>query len=82
MPPKELDSLLLLLNERKQKLDREEAEINTEIIFDFLHRLQFRKLEAMKEVSSSDFFASSVLRLNHFNSASFFRFHGYIKCFS
>uniref|UniRef100_A0A7I4AMV6 RING-type domain-containing protein n=1 Tax=Physcomitrium patens TaxID=3218 RepID=A0A7I4AMV6_PHYPA len=52
LPPKELDSLLLLLNERKQKLDREEAEINTEIIFDFLHRLQFRKLEAMKEVQS------------------------------
>lgn len=43
---------MLLLAERKQKLENEEAESHTEILLDFLHRSQLRKQEKMIEVSA------------------------------
>ena len=62
MPIEELDSLLLLLAERKQKLEDEEAESQTEILLDFLHRSQLRKQEKMNEVSAPfSFFLSFLL---------------------
>jgi E3 ubiquitin-protein ligase RFWD2 len=48
---KELDSLLLLLSEKKQELEREEAESNLETLLDFLHGSQLRKQEKLHEVS-------------------------------
>uniref|UniRef100_A0A7I4DBE0 RING-type domain-containing protein n=1 Tax=Physcomitrium patens TaxID=3218 RepID=A0A7I4DBE0_PHYPA len=52
LPANELDSLLLLLNERKQKLEREEAESNIEILLDFLHHSQSQKQEKLQEVQN------------------------------
>lgn len=52
MPIEELDSLLVLLAERKQKVENEEAESHTETLLDFLMRSQLRKQEKMNEVSA------------------------------
>lgn len=50
---KEIDSLLLLLNEKKQELEILEAESNIDILLEFLHRSQLRKEEELHEVSAS-----------------------------
>ncbi|KAG0619816.1 hypothetical protein M758_4G167500 [Ceratodon purpureus] len=49
---KELDSLLLLLSEKKQQLEHVEAESNLEVLLDFLHRSQLRKQEKLHEVQN------------------------------
>lgn len=51
LPVKEVDSLLLLLSERKQELELEEAESNLEVLLEFLHRSQLRKQEELYKVS-------------------------------
>jgi len=51
LPIAELDSLLVLLAEKKEELENEEAESHTDILLDFLHRSQLRKQEKMDEVS-------------------------------
>ena len=50
---KDLDSLLLLLSERKRKLEQEEAETNMEVLLDFLHLARQRKQEELLEVKLS-----------------------------
>lgn len=52
LPVKEVDSLLLLLSERKQELELEEAESNMEVLLEFLHRSQLRKQEELFKVSA------------------------------
>ncbi|XP_059624519.1 E3 ubiquitin-protein ligase COP1-like isoform X2 [Cornus florida] len=47
---KELDRLLSLLVNKKRKLEQEEAEVNTQILLDFLHCLRKQKLEELKEI--------------------------------
>lgn len=64
MPIEELDSLLILLAERKQKLENEEAESLTEILLDFLHRSQLLKQEKMNEVSAPFLFYCSCQLFN------------------
>jgi E3 ubiquitin-protein ligase RFWD2 len=49
LPMKELDSLLRLLGERKQKLEQEEAESNMEVLLDFLQLSRQRKHDELKE---------------------------------
>ena len=50
LPAKELDTLLLLLGEKKRKLEEEESESNMEILLEFLHRSRQRKQEELHEV--------------------------------
>eukprot|EP00850_Spirogloea_muscicola_P011705 SM000073S21481 [mRNA] locus=s73:590196:595272:+ [translate_table: standard] len=47
---KELDSLLVLLAEKKRKAEQEEAEVNMEILLDFLHRSRQQKQEELAEL--------------------------------
>lgn len=47
---KELDTLLLLLTEKKRKMEQEEAERNMQILLDFLHCLRKQKVDELKEV--------------------------------
>eukprot|EP00249_Psilotum_nudum_P014702 c24957_g1_i1 orf=1906-3333(-) len=47
---KELDCLLSLLIERKQKIEREEADANMEILLDFLQRLRQQKQQELNEL--------------------------------
>lgn len=54
LPAKELDTLLLLLGEKKRKLEEEELESNMEILLEFLHRSRQRKQEALHEVRVVD----------------------------
>ncbi|KAI8002007.1 E3 ubiquitin-protein ligase COP1 [Camellia lanceoleosa] len=49
---KELDSLLTLLEEKKRKIEQEEAETNMQILLDFLHRLRKQKLEELNEIQT------------------------------
>lgn len=71
MPANELDSLLLLLNERKQKLEREEAESNIEILLDFLHHSQSQKQEKLQEVYPTLFSTWSLFCLKQASPGSF-----------
>lgn len=50
---KDLDSLLHLLSEKKKKVEQEEAEINMEVLLDFLHLSRKRKQEELLEVGLS-----------------------------
>ena len=63
MSIQELDSLLLLLSEKKQELEHEEAQSNMEILLDFLHRSQLRKQEKLHEVSGLFPFLTSLVFL-------------------
>ncbi|KAF5944227.1 hypothetical protein HYC85_018304 [Camellia sinensis] len=49
---KELDSLLTLLEEKKRKIEQEEAETNMQILLDFLHCLRKQKLEELNEIQT------------------------------
>ncbi|THG10935.1 hypothetical protein TEA_016494 [Camellia sinensis var. sinensis] len=49
---KELDSLLILLEEKKRKIEQEEAETNMQILLDFLHCLRKQKLEELNEIQT------------------------------
>ncbi|KAK6919299.1 WD40 repeat [Dillenia turbinata] len=49
---KELDSLLSLLTEKKQKMEQEEAERNMQILLDFLNCLKKQKVDELNEVQS------------------------------
>lgn len=53
MSVKELDVLLVLLTEKKRKMEQEEAETNLQVMRDFLHCLRKQKLEEMNEVFQS-----------------------------
>ncbi|XP_049359108.1 E3 ubiquitin-protein ligase COP1-like [Solanum verrucosum] len=47
---KELDALLLMLSEKKRKLEQEEAERNMQILLDFLQMLRKQKVDELNEV--------------------------------
>ncbi|XP_071705562.1 E3 ubiquitin-protein ligase COP1-like [Rutidosis leptorrhynchoides] len=49
---KELDSLLLLLTEKKKRMEQEEAESNLQIMHEFLHCLRRQKLEELNEIQN------------------------------
>ncbi|KAG0480033.1 hypothetical protein HPP92_010891 [Vanilla planifolia] len=49
---KELDGLLSLLSEKKQKMEQQEAETNMQILLDFLHCLRKQKLDELNEVQT------------------------------
>ncbi|KAJ7555086.1 hypothetical protein O6H91_05G021900 [Diphasiastrum complanatum] len=50
IPVKELDSLLIVLAERKRKAEQEEAEANLEILLEFLHKSRQQKQEELNEI--------------------------------
>lgn len=50
MSIKELDTLLLLLAEKKRKMEQEEAERNMQILLTFLNRLRDQKVNELNEV--------------------------------
>ena len=47
---KDLESLLTLITEKKRKAEQEEAEVNMEILLDFLHRSRHQKQEELATV--------------------------------
>ncbi|KAG8385777.1 hypothetical protein BUALT_Bualt03G0080500 [Buddleja alternifolia] len=47
---KDLESLLTLLAEKKNKMEQEEAETNLQILLDFLHSLKKKKLDELNEI--------------------------------
>lgn len=47
---KEIDTLLLLLSEKKRKMEQEEAERNMQILLTFLHHLRKQKVDELNEV--------------------------------
>ncbi|PIN04814.1 U5 snRNP-specific protein-like factor [Handroanthus impetiginosus] len=49
---KELDSLLCLIAQKKNKMEQEEAETNLQILLDFLHCLKKKKLDELHEIQS------------------------------
>ncbi|CAK7349044.1 unnamed protein product [Dovyalis caffra] len=49
---KELDTLMLLLAERKRKMEQEEAERNMQILLDFLYYLRKQKVDELNEVQT------------------------------
>ncbi|KAL3686539.1 hypothetical protein R1sor_009113 [Riccia sorocarpa] len=49
---KELDSLLLLLAEKKHKAEQEEAEANMEVLLEFLHRSRQVKQDELNELQA------------------------------
>ncbi|KAI3741015.1 hypothetical protein L1987_58679 [Smallanthus sonchifolius] len=49
---KELDTLLVLLAEKKRKMEQEETETNLQIMRDFLHCLRRQKLEELNEIQN------------------------------
>ncbi|GJZ43300.1 E3 ubiquitin protein ligase COP1-like protein [Tanacetum coccineum] len=49
---KELDSLLVLLTDKKRRMEQEEAESNLQIMHEFLHCLRRQKLEELNEVQN------------------------------
>ncbi|KAK3038903.1 hypothetical protein RJ639_027531 [Escallonia herrerae] len=49
---KELDTLLLLLAEKKSKMEQEEAERNMQILQDFLHCLRKQKVDELNEIQT------------------------------
>ncbi|KAK4784431.1 hypothetical protein SAY86_018799 [Trapa natans] len=52
VPIKELDALLVLLREKKRKMEQEEAERNMQILLDFLHCLRKQKVDKLKEIQN------------------------------
>lgn len=50
MSIKELDSLLILLTEKKRRMEQEEVESNLQIMHEFLYCLRRQKLEELNEV--------------------------------
>ncbi|CAL9107919.1 unnamed protein product [Musa acuminata var. zebrina] len=52
MSVKELDGLLSLLSEKKRRMEQQEAEMNMQILLDFLHSLRKKKLEELNEVQT------------------------------
>jgi len=50
MTVKELDSLLVLLSEKRRKAEQEEAEMNMDILLDFLHRSRQHKLSELEQL--------------------------------
>ncbi|KAJ6814382.1 E3 ubiquitin-protein ligase COP1-like [Iris pallida] len=52
MSVKDLDNLLSLLSEKKQKMEQHEAETNMQILLDFLHCLRKQKLDELNEVQT------------------------------
>ncbi|URD73711.1 E3 ubiquitin-protein ligase [Musa troglodytarum] len=52
MSVKELDGLLSLLSDKKRKMEQQEAEMNMQILLDFLHCLRKKKLEELNEVQT------------------------------
>ncbi|XP_057499786.1 E3 ubiquitin-protein ligase COP1-like isoform X2 [Actinidia eriantha] len=52
MPVKELDGLLALLMEKKRKMEQEEAEMNMQILQDFLHCLRKQKLDELNQIQT------------------------------
>ena len=52
---KELDTLLLLLTEKKRKMEQEEAERNMQILMTFLHCLRKQKVDELNEVCCLQF---------------------------
>lgn len=50
MTVKELDSLLVLLSEKRRKAEQEEAEMNMDILLDFLHRSRQHKLVELEQL--------------------------------
>ncbi|CAL9132149.1 unnamed protein product [Musa textilis] len=50
MSVKELDGLLSLLSEKKRGMEQQEAEMNMQILLDFLQSLRKKKLEELNEV--------------------------------
>lgn len=60
---KELDSLLILLADKKHKAEQEEAEANMEVLLEFLHRSRQIKQDELNEVHTiytKKFLASNV----------------------
>lgn len=51
---KELNSLLSLIAEKKNKMEQEEAETNLQILMDFLLILKKKKLDELNEVLELD----------------------------
>ncbi|KAA8524760.1 hypothetical protein F0562_011183 [Nyssa sinensis] len=49
---KELDTLLLLLAEKKRRLEQEEAERNMQILLNFLHCLRKQKVDELNEIQT------------------------------
>ncbi|KAL4562992.1 hypothetical protein LXL04_027023 [Taraxacum kok-saghyz] len=49
---KEVDILLVLLSEKKRKMEQEEAETNLQIMREFLHSLRKQKLEELNEIQN------------------------------
>ncbi|KAG6527669.1 hypothetical protein ZIOFF_009795 [Zingiber officinale] len=52
MSVKELDGLLGLLTEKRRKMEQQEAEMNMQILLDFLQCLKKKKLEELNEVQT------------------------------
>ncbi|URE24239.1 E3 ubiquitin-protein ligase [Musa troglodytarum] len=52
MSVKELDGLLSLLSEKKRGMEQQEAEMNMQILLDFLQSLRKKKLEELNEVQT------------------------------
>ena len=53
MSVKDLDTLLLLLTEKKRKLEQEETERNMKILLEFLQCLRKQKVDELNEVCSN-----------------------------
>ncbi|CAK7351561.1 unnamed protein product [Dovyalis caffra] len=49
---KELDGLLILLAEKKRKMEQEEAETNMRVLLDFLYCLRKQKLDELNEIET------------------------------
>lgn len=56
MSVKELDGLLGLLTEKRRKMEQQEAEMNMQILLDFLQCLKKKKLEELNEVGLTNIF--------------------------
>ncbi|XP_002970454.2 E3 ubiquitin-protein ligase COP1 [Selaginella moellendorffii] len=50
VPLKEIDSLLVLLSDKKRKAEHEEAEVNMEVLLEFLQRSRQQKMEELSEI--------------------------------
>ena len=50
MSIKEVETLLSLLNEKKRKMEQEEAERNMKILMEFLNCLKMQKVDELNEV--------------------------------
>ena len=69
LPVKELDCLLALLMEKKRKMEQEEAEMNMQILQEFLHCLRKQKLDELNQVLELEFitsWSSYIMPIQHF----------------